>query len=88
MRGKAPIELPDEARKRAVASLRRYLDENMEEEVGELKTGLLLDFVLEEIGPTIYNEAIADARAFFEERAADLAAIGYRVEFPHSTRRG
>ncbi len=87
MRGKAPIELPDEARKRALASLRRYLGENMEEEVGELKSGLLLDFVLEEIGPTIYNKAIADARAFFEERAADLAAISYQVEFPHSTRR-
>jgi uncharacterized protein (DUF2164 family) len=37
---------------------------------------------LAEIGPTIYNQAMADARAFMEERAADLEGIGYQAEFP------
>jgi uncharacterized protein (DUF2164 family) len=44
---------------------------------------LLLDYVLGEIGPSIYNQAIADARRFFEERAADLDGICYRAEFPY-----
>ena len=35
-----------------------------------------------EHGPTIYNQGIADARALFEERSADLAAICYQIEFP------
>jgi len=83
MRAKQSITIADEARKRAVASLKRYLDEEFDEEVGDLKAGLFVDFLLEELGPTIYNRAILDARAFFEERTADLEGICYLAEFPY-----
>ena len=82
MRGKRPITLPDAGRKQAIAALKQYFQDNMEEPVGDLKAGLLLDFILSELGPSVYNQAIADARAFFEERTSDLAAICYRDEFP------
>jgi uncharacterized protein (DUF2164 family) len=82
MRGKPAITLPDAASKQAVASIRRYAGEELEHELGELQGAMFLDYVLAEIGPTIYNQAIADARAFFEERAADLGAIRYHAEFP------
>ena len=87
MRNKPAITVPDDARKQAVAALRAYCAEHLDEEIGELQAGLLFDFVLAELGPTIYNQAIADARVFFEERAADLAGICYREEFPSSGRR-
>jgi uncharacterized protein (DUF2164 family) len=79
---KASITIPDDAKKRAVASIRRYFAENLDEEIGELKAALVLDYFLKEHGPTIYNQAIADAKAFFDERAADLGAICYHAEFP------
>ena len=84
MRKKAAIVLPDPARKRAIAALRQYFAANLDEEIGELKAGLLLDFILSELGPSVYNQAIADARGFFEERTADLAAICFHDEFPTS----
>jgi uncharacterized protein (DUF2164 family) len=87
MRGKPAITISDEARKRALASLKRYFAEQLEHEIGELKAGLLLGYLLEELGPTIYNQAIADARTFFEERAADLDGTCYQAEFPYWTRR-
>lgn len=31
----------------------------------------------------VYNRAIADAKAFFEERAADLDGVCYRAEFSY-----
>lgn len=83
MRAKQSITIADEARKRAVASLKRYLDEEFDEEVGELKAGLFVDFLLEELGPTIYNRAISDARTFFEGRTADLEGVCYHAEFPY-----
>ncbi len=83
MRGKPPITISDEAKKRAIASIKRYFLENMDDEFGDLKADLLLDFFLREIGPTVYNQAIADARGFFEERAADLEGICYHAEFPY-----
>ena len=84
MRKKSPIALPDAARKQAVGALQQYFAANMDEEIGELKAGLLLDFILTELGPCVYNQAIADARTFFEERTSDLAAICYHDEFPTS----
>lgn len=83
MRERQSIRLSDTAKKQAVASLKQYLAEELDEEVGDLKAGLLLDYILEELGPTIYNRAIADARAFFEERTADLEGVCYRAEFPY-----
>lgn len=83
MRNKPPIELADRARELAIASIRRYFDENMDEKIGDLKAALLLDYVIAELGPAIYNQAIADARKFFEERSADLGAVSYQAEFPY-----
>lgn len=86
MRGKPTPALTDESRTRAIASLKRYVAEELDQEIGDLKAELLLRYVLEEIGPTIYNQAIADARGFFEERAADLEGVCFQTEFPYWTR--
>lgn len=82
MRGKEPISISERSRGQAIASIRRWFSENTDEEIGDLKAAICLDYILAEIGPTIYNQAMADARAFMEERAADLEGIGYQSEFP------
>jgi uncharacterized protein (DUF2164 family) len=68
-----PTELPKHVRADAIASLQRYFDENLPEPIGELPAGLLLDYFLEEIGPVIYNRAIADAQARLLLRVGDLS---------------
>jgi uncharacterized protein (DUF2164 family) len=83
MRDKPPITISDKAREQAIASIRRSFDENMDEKVGDLKAALFLDYILAEHGPAIYNQAIADARQFFDERSADLGAVGFQAEFPY-----
>lgn len=81
-RGKiVKVELPDEARKQAVASLRRYFASELDQEIGDLKAGLLLDFILQEIGPSIYNGAVADAQTYMRDRVADLEAVCAASEF-------
>ena len=83
-RARNTVTLPDSARKQAIAALQEYCRDNLDNEIGDLKAGLLLDFILIELGPSVYNQGLADARAFFEERSNDLAAILYRDEFPSS----
>jgi uncharacterized protein (DUF2164 family) len=83
MRRKPAITLPEQAKQQALASLKRYVSENFEQEIGDLKADLLLDYVLRELGPTIYNQAIAEAKDFFQERTADLDAVCYRAEFAY-----
>jgi uncharacterized protein (DUF2164 family) len=85
MRGKPRPTLSGDARARALASIRRYFAEELDQDIGDLKADLVLGYFLEELGPTIYNAAIADARSFFEERAADLEGVCYQAEFPRWT---
>ncbi len=75
------IKLSKDVEKRLVASIKRYFAENTEDEIGDLKVGLLLDYCLREIGPSIYNQAIADAQAHLQERVSELDSSCYRPEF-------
>jgi uncharacterized protein (DUF2164 family) len=74
-----------------VASIRRYFQEELGQELGDLKASFVLDYFLMEIGPAVYNNAIADAQTFFAERAVDFGALCHRDEFtywpPESRRR-
>jgi len=77
------IELSKEARAEAVASIQQYFERDMPEPIGELPARLLLNFFLEEIGPAIYNKAIADAQARLAVRVADLSGELYEDEFQY-----
>jgi len=82
MRDKSSIELPDPTRQKAVASIKRFFAEQLDDDIGDLKAMLVLDYILAEHGPTIYNLALADARGFVEERAADVEGLGFPQEYP------
>jgi uncharacterized protein (DUF2164 family) len=88
MRDQPPLRITDDARKRAIASLQQYVRAELDQDIGDLKASLLLDYVLAEIGPSIYNAAIADAKTFFDERSSDLAALCVRDEFPYWVSQG
>ena len=83
MRGKPSLTIPDDARKQATASIRQYFADELGQEIGDLKASLVLDYFLVEIGPAVYNKAIADAKTFFDERSADLGALCHHEEFPY-----
>lgn len=75
------IELPKEARQQAVASIERYFRENMEEPIGNIAAAGLLGFLLEEIGPTIYNQAVADVQERLQLRISELDLEVHEDEF-------
>ena len=67
-----PIELNKEDRAQAIASIERYFEVNFEQKIGNISAGALLGFVLDEIGPTIYNRAVSDAKERMLMRVEDL----------------
>ena len=77
------IKLRKETHDRLVASIKRYFAENTESEIGDLKAAMLLEFSVKEIGPSIYNQAIADAQTYFQDKAAELAGLRYEAEFDY-----
>ena len=77
------VSLAKETRRRALDSIRSYFTEQMDDDIGDLKAGLLLDFFLAEVGPSVYNSAIADAQAHLLGRVADLEEDAYQPEFTY-----
>lgn len=76
-----PIELTKEARATAIASIQRYFAEHMDEPIGNVAAGGLLGYVLEEIGPSIYNQAVADVQERLQARIAELDYEVHEDEF-------
>ena len=75
------ISISDSTRKQATASIKRYFAEELDQDIGDLKAGLVLEFILKEIAPTVYNAAIGDAQTFLRDRVADLEGACSVQEF-------
>jgi len=77
------IEIPNQVRTQAIASIQRYFQENMSEPIGHLPAGLLLNFFIEEIAPAVYNRAISDAQTRMQQRVSDLNGELFADEFQY-----
>ena len=66
------IEIAKEARTELIQSIERYFDENMEEKIGNIAAGALLGFFLEELGPVVYNQAVADVQERIQARVSEI----------------
>ena len=77
------IELTKEDREQAVLSIQRYFKENMDEPIGNIAAGALLGFLLEEIGPSIYNKAVADVQERLAIRVSEVDIDVHEDEFAY-----
>ncbi|MBL0314130.1 MAG: DUF2164 domain-containing protein [Holophagaceae bacterium] len=82
------IKLTSQDGKRLHAAIQRFVAEEYGETLGELRAATFLTFCLKEIGPTIYNQAIADAQACIQERVTDLENICFAEEDSYWKRDG
>jgi uncharacterized protein (DUF2164 family) len=74
------IKLKPDLEARFVASIKRYFAEHLDDEIGDLKASMLLDFILREIGPSLYNRAVADAQARIQDAALELDSVCYEPD--------
>lgn len=77
------IEIANETRQVLISSIQRYFRENMDEPIGNITAGALLGFVLEEIGPIVYNKAVADVQQRLQARVLELDLEVYEDEFQY-----
>lgn len=82
-----PIELTKEARAQALASIERYFNDELDQRIGNIAAGALLGFFLEEVGPTIYNQAVAEAQERLLARVQELDIELHEDEFGYWQRR-
>jgi uncharacterized protein (DUF2164 family) len=75
---KTKVSLEKDIKKNLVEEIKRFFWNERNEELNDLAAEILLDFVLNTIGPHIYNEGIKDAYAFMNEKVEDLFGLEKR----------
>ncbi|MEZ4409011.1 MAG: DUF2164 domain-containing protein [Polyangiales bacterium] len=75
-----PIALDPTARAIALQKLRGYFSDELDQELGQLPAEMLLDFIARELGPTFYNQGVADAQALVRRKADDIVEALYGLE--------
>ncbi|QZY56925.1 DUF2164 domain-containing protein [Crassaminicella profunda] len=68
------IKLTKDRYEDAVEEIRRYFECEREESIGNLQGQLILDFIIEKIGPHIYNQAISDMQKYMNDKVDDMYA--------------
>ena len=74
------IELSGDNKKIIIADIKDFFLKEFEEDLGDLRADIVLDFILEKIGTKIYNLGVNDARKWFREKFEDLDADFYLLE--------
>ena len=75
------MKFEPETEKHLLYAIKRFFAEELDTDIGDLKASRVLDFFVGDIGPNIYNQAIADAQSYFMEKTSDLAGVRYEPEF-------
>jgi uncharacterized protein (DUF2164 family) len=81
------IALNKEARATAVTSIERYFKDELDEKIGNIRAAALLNFFLEEIGPSIYNQAVADVQERLIGRVTEVDIECHEDEFGYWLKR-
>ena len=75
------IKLSDDRRVALINLIKEFYLESFDEKLSEYRAERLLDFCIKQLGPPIYNQAIADARAFMLQKLEDLDVEFYEPEY-------
>lgn len=66
------LDLSPERRAELVVRLQAYFSDEFDEPLSAFRAEELLTFMLKELGPSLYNAGIQDARAFLSDKLDDL----------------
>ena len=68
------INLSEDRKNELIRSLTAHFQTEFDEELSRFRAEQILDFFIKALGPSVYNQAIQDARAFITEKLEDLDA--------------
>ena len=75
MKEKGKIKLTKEQKEDMISAIKNYFLNEREEEIGDLASNLMLNFIIEELAPEFYNKGVYDSYKYMTERSEDLLSI-------------
>ncbi len=76
------IEFTGDEKAVFVHKLKRYLDQELDYEIGQFDAEFLLDFFSKEIGVYHYNRGLKDAQDVFKSKVEGMTDAIYELEIP------
>lgn len=74
------IRLSDERRAQLIVALKQYFEEEFEDSLSDFRAEGLLDFLVKELGPPVYNQGVRDAARYLQAKLADIDGEVYEEE--------
>ena len=81
------IELERETEQRILESIVDFFREELDQEIGDLKARLVLRFVLKEIAPSAYNQAVFDVKKHLGDVLDEIEGVCFEPEFGYWKKR-
>ncbi|HYE12632.1 MAG TPA: DUF2164 domain-containing protein [Patescibacteria group bacterium] len=75
MSSKDRIKLTKEKREDMISAIKYYYLKERDEELGDLASNMILDFILKELAPEFYNQGVYDSQRYMNDRVEDLLSI-------------
>lgn len=75
MINKNKIKIQKQKEEDMINKIKKYFLEERDEELGDLASTLLLNFIIEELAPEFYNQGIYDSYKYMSDRCEDLLSI-------------
>ena len=66
------IELSKETKQEVISKIKRYFQQELDQEIGGFDAEFLLDFFTKEIGGHFYNQALADVHLLLEKHMESM----------------
>lgn len=66
------LELTDDRKRKITDAIKNHFTKELEIDLSDFQIEQLVEFLLKDIGPQIYNQAINDVESFIKEKLTDL----------------
>lgn len=76
------FKIPRDQKQMLVRNIQAYIDTGWSASIGELAAANLLDFMMKQVGPIIYNGAIQDVRTVVLQQMERVDEEVYALEKP------
>lgn len=74
--------IPREQKELLVRNIQSYIDVEWSESIGELAATNLLEYVIKQVGPILYNDAVKDARTVVLQQMERVDEEIYALQRP------
>lgn len=81
-----PITLDRDIHEEATAAVQSYLQDELDVSIGNLGAMAFVDFIVAEIGPSLYNRGVRDVQERLHAQIVDLDVNVSEAEFPSGRR--